>query len=228
MIEHRRVSPGIENSSLWEARLPPCAQASANRDWGSFCATETALAHSRVCRICHDYPVRAARVSKTHELPTSSLRKRADLGDISMADRVSSSVRSRMMASVRNKDTKPERFVRSALFLAGYRYRLHRRDLPGHPDIVLPRYRTIVFVHGCFWHGHDCPRGRRPRSNTAFWNTKLDRNRARDQKAREALEALGWTVISIWECELAKGVESLLAQLRAFGEAATNPRGRAS
>ena len=99
MIEHRRVSPGIENSSLWEARLPPCAQASANRDWGSFCATETALAHSRVCRICHDYPVRAARVSKTHELPTSSLRKRADLGDISMADRVSSSVRSRMMAS---------------------------------------------------------------------------------------------------------------------------------
>jgi DNA mismatch endonuclease, patch repair protein len=131
-----------------------------------------------------------------------------------MIDRVNSSVRSRMMASVRHKDTKPERFIRSALFAAGYRYRLQRRDLPGRPDIVLQRHRTVVFVHGCFWHGHDCLRGRRPQSNTEFWNAKLDQNRARDQKVRRALEALGWTVVSIWECRLVEGLEALLAQLR--------------
>jgi len=118
-----------------------------------------------------------------------------------------------MMAAVRGKDTGPERAVRAALFSAGYRYRLHRRNLPGSPDIVLPRHRTVVFVHGCFWHGHDCARGRRPASNVAFWNAKLDRNLARDRANRAALEGAGWTVAIIWECSAEHGIEHLLQEL---------------
>jgi DNA mismatch endonuclease (patch repair protein) len=118
-----------------------------------------------------------------------------------------------MMAAVRGKNTKPERAVRVALFAAGYRYRIHRRDLPGAPDIVLPRYRVVVFVHGCFWHGHDCPRGRRPASNTEFWNAKLSRNQTRDHSQRAALEALGWTVVIVWECDIASATERLLVAL---------------
>lgn len=130
-----------------------------------------------------------------------------------MADRVPPADRSRMMAAVRGKDTRPELAVRSALFRAGYRYRLHRRDLPGSPDIVLPRYRTAVFVHGCFWHGHDCRRGRRPASNVAFWNTKLDGNVARDRANYAALKAAGWTVAIIWQCSAARDTERLLRRL---------------
>ena len=88
-----------------------------------------------------------------------------------------------MMAAVRGKDTKPEKLVRSQLFADGFRFRLHAKDLPGKPDIVLPRYGTAVFVHGCFWHGHDCPRGRRPASNTEFWNRKLDRRQCQSKIA---------------------------------------------
>lgn len=130
-----------------------------------------------------------------------------------MADKVPPPVRSRMMAAVRGKDTGPERAVRSALSSAGYRYRLHRRDLPGSPDIVFPRYRIAVFVHGCFWHGHDCPRGRRPVSNVAFWNAKLDRNLTRDRANRSALEAAGWTVVTVWECSAEQQIGHLLLQL---------------
>ncbi len=130
-----------------------------------------------------------------------------------MSDKVSPNVRSRMMSAVRSKNTSPERVVRAALFAAGYRYRLHRKNLPGSPDIVLPRYRIAVFVHGCFWHGHDCPRGRRPASNTAFWNAKLDRNQARDRTHSAALEALGWTVVTIWECEIDDATKRLLIDL---------------
>lgn len=136
-----------------------------------------------------------------------------------MADRVGPAKRSEMMAAVRGKDTRPERAVRSALFHAGYRYRLHRRDLPGSPDIVLPRYRLVVFVHGCFWHGHDCPRGRRPASNVEFWNTKLDRNIERDRAARAALEAAGWSVVTVWECSAAHHIEHLLQDLAARAQA---------
>lgn len=130
-----------------------------------------------------------------------------------MTDKVSAADRSRMMAAVRGKDTLPELAVRSALFRAGYRYRLHCRDLPGSPDIVLPRYRTAVFVHGCFWHGHDCPRGRRPASNVEFWNSKLDGNIARDRANRTALEAVGWTVTIIWQCSAARNTQRLLRRL---------------
>jgi DNA mismatch endonuclease (patch repair protein) len=130
-----------------------------------------------------------------------------------MADKVTQTIRSQMMSAVRGKDTRPERAVRSALFAAGYRYRLHRRDLPGAPDIVLPRFRTAVFVHGCFWHGHDCPRGRRPTSNIEFWNRKLDSNVARDRQNHAALRTAGWRVEVIWQCSLAVGCERLLVQL---------------
>jgi DNA mismatch endonuclease (patch repair protein) len=129
-----------------------------------------------------------------------------------MNERIPPAVRSQMMAAVRNKNTAPERAVRAALFSAGYRYRLHRKDLPGSPDIVLPRYRTAVFVHGCFWHGHHCPRGRRPTSNVDFWNAKLDRNIARDRE-RSALKALGWHVVTIWQCAINEGISDLLNDL---------------
>jgi DNA mismatch endonuclease (patch repair protein) len=106
------------------------------------------------------------------------------------------------MARVKNKNTAPELLVRRALHKRGYRFRLHRRDLPGNPDIVLPRYRTVIFVHGCFWHGHDCARGKRPATRTEFWDEKLDRNIERDRLNQAALKLLGWTVIVIWECDL--------------------------
>jgi DNA mismatch endonuclease, patch repair protein len=118
------------------------------------------------------------------------------------------------MAAVRGKDTLPERHVRARLHAAGFRFRLQRRDLPGRPDIVLPRFRTAVFVHGCFWHGHDCRKAKRPTSNTDFWNTKLDRNIARDRAALSALNAEGWRTFIVWECSLQSGTESLLRSLK--------------
>ena len=119
-----------------------------------------------------------------------------------------------MMAKVRGKNTKPELIVRKALHAAGFRFRLHRRELPGTPDLVLPGLRTVVFVHGCFWHGHDCRKGRtRPVSNTAFWNTKLDRNRERDIEAVTALKRQGWHVEIVWECEVTSGIPDLLDRL---------------
>jgi DNA mismatch endonuclease (patch repair protein) len=105
------------------------------------------------------------------------------------------------MAAVRSRDTKPERTVRSVLHSLGLRFRLHRASLPGTPDIVLKRHRTIVFVHGCFWHGHDCPKGRAPTSRREFWLPKVARNRARDERQVKELEALGWRVLTVWECE---------------------------
>lgn len=116
--------------------------------------------------------------------------------------------RSELMSRVRSKDTKPERIVRSLLHQAGYRFRLHRNDLPGKPDIVLPKYHTVVFVHGCFWHGHKCPKGARPVTNTQFWEAKLDRNIKRDARNTLLLKSAGWKVIVIWECETKK-TESL-------------------
>lgn len=110
------------------------------------------------------------------------------------------------MARFRAKDTKPEMLVRRALHAAGRRFRLHRKDLPGKPDIVLPRDRSIVLVHGCFWHGHfDCSLARVPKTQTTFWRAKFENNRARDERVRNALQALGWRVIEIWECEAKSG-----------------------
>jgi DNA mismatch endonuclease (patch repair protein) len=146
--------------------------------------------------------------------------------DVKPVDLVPSATRSRMMAAVKSHDTGPERAVRSALFAAGYRYRLHRRDLSGSPDIVLSRFRTAIFVHGCFWHGHDCPRGRRPASNTAFWNAKLDGNIARDRRSQAALRDAGWHVEVIWQCSLAAACERVLVQLDALRRASLSGSAR--
>jgi DNA mismatch endonuclease (patch repair protein) len=111
--------------------------------------------------------------------------------------------RSAVMRRVKGKDTGPERQVRRLIWSLGGRYRLNRADLPGKPDLVLPGRRLAIFVHGCFWHGHDCARGARvPKANRDYWLGKVGRNRARDVASRCALEAKGWRVETIWECEL--------------------------
>jgi DNA mismatch endonuclease (patch repair protein) len=111
--------------------------------------------------------------------------------------------RSAVMRRVKGKDTGPEMRVRRLLTRLGLRYRLHRADLPGKPDIVMPGRRLAIFVHGCFWHGHDCARGARaPKSNADYWQAKIGRNRARDVQHRAALEAAGWRVLTLWECDL--------------------------
>ena len=111
--------------------------------------------------------------------------------------------RSAVMRRVRGRDTRPELCVRRLIWRLGGRYRLNRADLPGKPDIVLAGRRLVVFVHGCFWHGHDCARGARvPKANRDYWVAKIGRNRMRDAAARERLTALGWRVETVWECEL--------------------------
>lgn len=107
------------------------------------------------------------------------------------------------MRSVKSKDTTPEIRLRKALFALGYRYRLNVKDLPGKPDLVFPQHEAVLFVHGCFWHGHQCKRGRRiPKTNTDYWRDKIRKNRDRDRKNKRALEALGWRVLTVWECEI--------------------------
>lgn len=112
-------------------------------------------------------------------------------------------LRSRIMRAVKSKNTSPELKVRSLLHRAGYRFRLHNKALPGNPDLVFPGRNAILFVHGCFWHGHSCKRGARsPKSNARYWAEKIGKNRKRDTKHRAALRSAGWRVFTIWECEL--------------------------
>lgn len=119
------------------------------------------------------------------------------------------------MSHIRSKDTKPEQLVRQALWHKGFRYRLHVKDLPGKPDIVLPKYKTAIFVNGCFWHGHKgCKDFVIPKSNTSFWLEKIGKNKNRDEQNITALISAGWKVITIWECELKKPViEATLSEL---------------
>ena len=117
------------------------------------------------------------------------------------------------MAAIRSKDTKPELYVRSCVHEAGFRFRLHRRDLPGRPDLVLPRYHLAVFVHGCFWHGHDCGRAQRPRTNTGYWGPKIEGNILRDQRNAGLLEQEQWDVFTVRECTLEQDTESLVERL---------------
>ena len=132
-----------------------------------------------------------------------------------MADRSSPSQRSAIMARVKATNTRPEVAVRSLVHRLGYRFRLHRRDLPGRPDLVLPRHRTVIFVHGCFWHQHNCSRGRRqPASNQSYWGPKLARNVDRDATVKRALQAMGWRVLTIWECQV--GPPELSARINRF------------
>ncbi len=119
-----------------------------------------------------------------------------------MADIVPAEVRSRMMANIRGKNTKPELILRKALHAVGFRYRLHDRAMPGTPDIILPRYRAVIFVHGCFWHGHDCPLFRWPATRPDFWREKIARNQAVDARNEKQLEEVGWRQAIVWECAL--------------------------
>lgn len=139
-----------------------------------------------------------------------------------MPDTVDEQTRSAIMRRVKSTGTEPELRVRRALHAAGFRYRLHRRDLPGRPDLVFPRYKLLVFVHGCFWHWHGCKRSRMPISNREYWEAKIARNVARDERTRSDLDALGWEQIVIWECQLPAGIDAATARLQALaaGEAA--------
>lgn len=133
-----------------------------------------------------------------------------------MTDVFSNEKRSWIMCRVKGRDTKPEILVRSLIFHMGFRFRLHRRDLPGTPDIVLPRHRKVIFVHGCFWHGHNsCPRSKRPTTNEDFWNNKLDGNIERDKRYCMELRQMGWKVLIVWECET-RSAEKLLQKLEGF------------
>ncbi|NWJ25959.1 DNA mismatch endonuclease Vsr [Rhizobium sp. Td3] len=117
-----------------------------------------------------------------------------------MPDIVDQETRSRMMSGIRGVNTKPELAIRKALHRQGFRFRLYARDVPGRPDLLLPKYRAAIFVHGCFWHGHDCSLFRMPRTRTQFWQAKIDRNRNRDVEVSVQLADLGWRQLSIWEC----------------------------
>lgn len=119
------------------------------------------------------------------------------------------------MGRIGSKDTAPELTVRRMLHAMGYRFRLHRRDLPGTPDIVFPSRKKAIFVHGCFWHAHGCRIGRPPKSKLEFWGPKLERNRARDEEKRQALLQAGWEVLTLWQCEI-KDRTSLAERMQAF------------
>ncbi len=119
-----------------------------------------------------------------------------------MSDIYSKSKRSDIMSKISGKETKPEILVRKHLFSEGFRFRKNVKDLPGKPDIVLPKYKTIVFIHGCFWHGHTCKRGALPETNQEFWKEKIEKNVERDNRNISELKAKGWNVIVIWQCEI--------------------------
>jgi DNA mismatch endonuclease (patch repair protein) len=141
-----------------------------------------------------------------------------------MTDKPSPGRRSRLMSRVTGRDTKPEWIVRSTLHRLGFRYRLGGAELPGRPDLVLPKYRAALFVHGCFWHAHaDCKRASLPKTNASFWQQKLDANVARDRRNQDALTALGWRVIVVWECDLYR--DPVAAVGRIVGQLTGQPAG---
>ena len=137
-----------------------------------------------------------------------------------MVDTISEERRSWNMSRIKGKDTKPELVVRSLLHKMGYRFRIHRKDLPGKPDIVLPKYKAIIFVHGCYWHRHkDCKNATTPKSSikgVKFWKDKFDGNVKRDKKHQKQLKEMGWKVQVIWECEVEKELEKVKGKIRKF------------
>lgn len=142
-----------------------------------------------------------------------------------MSDILTASQRHRCMSRIRGKNTKPEILVRKGLHARGFRFRLHNKKLPGRPDIVLPKYGVAIMVNGCFWHGHNgCQYATKPKSNVEFWETKIARNRHRDEVTTAHLEALDWTVMTIWECELRNSfqlddrLDALAEEIRYAGE----------
>ena len=136
-----------------------------------------------------------------------------------MTDTMTPEQRRRCMSAIKGKDTKPEMIVRKFLFSKGLRYRLHVRSLPGNPDIVLPKYKTVLFIDGCFWHGHEgCKYYRLPKSNVEFWESKITNNRNRDVLNEVKLMELGWRVIRVWECEIRRVQDRALSLERLYGE----------
>lgn len=135
--------------------------------------------------------------------------------DTDVVDTRTPEQRRRIMQSVKTKDTGPEVAVRKILFAMGYRYRLHGKDLPGKPDIVLPGRRKAIFVHGCYWHGHECSKGKLAKSRADYWAPKIETNRARDARNLQDLQALGWKTLVVWQCELSE-TERLGRRLKAF------------
>ena len=126
--------------------------------------------------------------------------------------------RSQIMSRISGKDTKPEILVRSLLHRMGYRFRLHKKELPGKPDITLPKHKKVIFVHGCFWHGHEnCPRSKRPSTNVVFWNKKINGTIERDKQNIQNLENLGWETLILWTCEI-KNHDVLKRKLTSFME----------
>lgn len=122
--------------------------------------------------------------------------------------------RSEVMSKIRAKNTRPEITLRKALFARGFRYRIHDKKLPGKPDIVLPKYKTVIFVNGCFWHGHEeCKYFKLPKTRTEWWLEKINKNKLRDKNEKEALEKLGWKVLIVWECSIKKDKEQCLNSL---------------
>jgi DNA mismatch endonuclease, patch repair protein len=130
-----------------------------------------------------------------------------------MADIVSPAVRSRMMAGIRAKNTKPEMIVRRGLHAMGFRFRLHDRNLPGKPDLVFPKYRAVIFVNGCFWHGHECALFKWPKSREVFWRNKIGRNRENDAKNAAILSSQGWRHLIFWECAIKRRDKDALADV---------------
>jgi DNA mismatch endonuclease (patch repair protein) len=132
-----------------------------------------------------------------------------------MADNLSPSARSAMMSKIRSSNTAPELIVRKLLFARGLRYQLHRKDLPGKPDLVFPRFKAVILIHGCFWHmhGNGCYLSKRPSSNIEFWDTKLGKNKERDSRVAEQLRTMGWRVGTIWECSVRARKPEQLAEL---------------
>lgn len=119
-----------------------------------------------------------------------------------MTDVVDAATRSRMMSGIRGRNTKPEMLIRSLLHRQGLRFRLHAKELPGKPDMVFPRYRAVIFVHGCFWHGHDCPLFKWPATRAEFWHDKIRKNRENDRRSIDSLLTEGWRVCVVWECSM--------------------------
>ena len=132
-------------------------------------------------------------------------------------DNMTATQRSLTMSRIRSKETQPEKKLRSILHKAGYRFRKNVKELPGTPDIVLPKYKTVIFVHGCFWHQHNnCSKAAKPKTNTQYWEKKLLRNTERDKKNKEELIEKGWNVLEVWECEINQDINGVLAKLTSF------------
>lgn len=163
-----------------------------------------------ICAICSpdpaslSYAVTRARYSELESLKD---------WENPLADTFERKMRSSIMRAVKSENTTTEMGVRRAVHKMGFRYRLHVKDLPGKPDMVFPRFKTVAFINGCFWHWHGCPRTRMPKSNVQYWKNKIDRNVQRDKTNHDQLRRQGWTVILIWECDLDAGVKELANHL---------------